>query len=181
MSIREEIIRNGLALLVEGGLERWSLEALASRTGCAKGLVHYHFRDKANVFSRIAQLAREQRHQRRIQAFASRGGRALDALWVVLRSEVESGEAAAWLSLGTLRAPNLRRDLAPTATDLLRFGQAAAVALELRATPEEIGRAAEAATTGLQIQLLLGEDPETVRETYHRFWLGLLGSWFEAT
>jgi AcrR family transcriptional regulator len=172
-TMRDEITTAAASLLGDQGLAGWSVDKVAERAGCAKGLVHYHFGSKDTLLSEVRQRVEFRRREDRIGAFSGRAGAsALDALWEVLAAEVQEGRFGAWLDLVRYFGPSTSQ--AGTADDL-RLATAAARALE--ASERDLAEQAVvvgAALDGLQLRLLLGEPPAQVREGFERVWLGVL-------
>lgn len=172
-TMRDEITTAAASLLGSQGLAGWSVDKVAERAGCAKGLVHYHFGSKDTLLSEVRQRVEFRRREDRIGAFSGRAGAsALDALWEVLAAEVQEGRFGAWLDLVRYFGPSSSR--AGSADDL-RLATAAARALD--ASERDLAEQAVvlgAALDGLQLRLLLGEPPAEVREGFERVWLGVL-------
>jgi AcrR family transcriptional regulator len=169
-----QIVNHATALLVERGLAGWSLDALAARAKCAKGLLLYHHRSKATLLAAVAAQLRLERHRRRVAALRPGGPAAIDALWVLLLEEATSGRSAAWLSLVALTEPGVRECTRWTVEELRELGGAAARALDLEGEVEELGRMVAAMLDGFGMNLLVDRHEVELREAYHRHWLGLL-------
>ena len=167
---QQRIVEAARSTLVQEGLAGWTMERVAREAGCAKGLVHYHFRTKAELLAVVAASLRRERAGRRIDAFRARGAAALDALWQVLVREVATGEAAAWLSLASLPERPVRDALLASREELERLGAAAGASLESAELSEPALRMLLAALDGLQLPLVRGEDAEPVREAFDRSW-----------
>jgi AcrR family transcriptional regulator len=172
--MRARIVEAAKSILVRKGLTGWTVDAVAREAGCAKGLIHYHHRSKAALLAAAATSLRSDRIARRAAAFERRGTRALDALWTVLAAEVASGECSAWLGLVTTRDREVRAALRPSADELEHLAAAVEGALEVAHLSPATVRVLLAALDGMQVPLLLGDPPETVREAYDRFWLAAL-------
>ena len=169
-----QIVDHATSLLVERGLSGWSLDALAARAGCAKGLLLYHHRSKAALLAAVATQLRRERLRRRVAALRPAGPAAIDALWLQLVEDTESGRETAWLSLVALGEPGVRECTRSTLEEIAALGSATAASLEVEGEPEELGRVVAAALDGFGLGLLTdGRQPE-LREAYHRHWLGLL-------
>lgn len=169
-----QIVDHAAALLVERGFAGWSLDALAARAGCAKGLLLYHHRSKATILAAVATQLRRERQRRRLDALRPGGPAAIDALWLLLLDDAESGRALAWLSLIGLREVAVRECTLSTLEEIDALGKATAAALGIEGEAGELGRVVAAALDGFGLGLLTdGRQPE-LREAYHRLWLGLL-------
>lgn len=174
--MKSQILTKAISVLRRRGLQLWSMELVAREAGCAKGLVHYHYRTKSELLSQVATALTAERLNGRIEALSSAGASALDRLWDTLREEVRSRNFEAWTGLLALPDPRVRQALHATEDELNSLGHAAAVTLELEpAGLGELGRIVDAGLNGFQIALLRGDAPEAVRDAYHRFWLGLIG------
>ncbi|HEU5049713.1 MAG TPA: TetR family transcriptional regulator [Gemmatimonadales bacterium] len=171
---QQRIIDAAIAILVRDGLSGWTVERVAREASCAKGLVHYHFDTKWQLLALVASALRKDRMARRADAFGHSGTDALDALWEVLVSETMSGGCAAWFALATVPDRTVREALPATGDDLRRVAGAMLGALPLTELPLPRLRVILATLDGLQLPLLLGDDPEAVREVYDRFWLATL-------
>ncbi|HEX6645068.1 MAG TPA: TetR family transcriptional regulator [Gemmatimonadales bacterium] len=171
---QQRIIDAAKAILIREGLAGWTVERVAREAACAKGLVHYHFETKWQLLGLVATALRRERLARRAAAFARRGTEALDALWGVLLAETTSGESAGWFALATVQDAAVRDALPATADDLRRVATSMASALDLPEFPVGRLRVVLATLDGMQLPLLLGDDPEAVREVYDRYWLAVL-------
>lgn len=170
-----EIIDHATALLIEEGLASWTLDRVAARARCAKGLVVYHHGSRAALLGQVAGALRRRRLERRTKALASSGSDAVDALWWIIEEETASGEAGAWLSLLTLRDPEIIAATRHSPSEDTTLNGPLARALALDPDAEALGATSLAALDGFAVALL-GRTPVTqVRDAYHRFWLGLLG------
>ena len=167
----DQIISSGIELLSSVGLNGCSVEAIASRSGCAKGLVNYHFGSKDALLLRVAERLRDERHQSRIAAMAQPGSAALDALWQVTTAQVRTGRTGAWLAL--LSNPPTGGSVQPTETQIQAFSIAVGEALGMSADrfdPQFLLAGLE----GIEVRLLSGAQPGQARESYDRFWLAVL-------
>ena len=164
---RSVLLTAAISVLAHEGLTRCSVQAVAARAGCAKGLMNYHFRSKDELLAEAAARLAQDRAGRRLQALQGHGTRALDALWEVLMDEIASGEARAWMALVVER--RIPRALHQEA----QIADAAAAALRLRpgTVPPD---ALVAGLDGIQLRLIQGCDPVTLRDTYDRLWLSLV-------
>ena len=168
--IQQRITDAATRVLTRDGLDRWTVEAVASEAGCAKGLVHYHHGTKAKLLAEVARQMSQQRMDQRRSALTHSGASGLDALWEVLEGNVSSGRTAAWVSLmGYLGGAAV--GLGPSDDELAEFAGRAAEALALPAMPPAHGRVLHTALDGFEIALATQLDPEAVHEAYHTLWL----------
>ena len=169
--MRDNILQSATSVLVQRGLNGWTVDEISRRAGCAKGLVNYHYRSKQQLLERVAELLREDRWARRLSA--ARETKPLDALWQTLIEEAGSGRFSAWLSLltGDARIRQAARTPNQHAESVARsLGESLGLGEQLA---EHAGLIA-ATLDGISLRLLEGAEPATVEEAYHRFWLTLL-------
>jgi AcrR family transcriptional regulator len=168
------IVDAAVELLMSDGLANWTVERVTKRAGCAKGLVHYHYRSKVELLAHAAERIGRRRHDRRVGALARGGAASLDRLWDDLSEEVRSGEFAAWLALLSVPDSRVRESALADRGQVQALGRAAIEALGVEGAPAEVGCLLETLTWGSQIALVRGDDHSLVREAYHRFWLGIV-------
>jgi AcrR family transcriptional regulator len=174
--MKSQILERAISVLRRRGLHLWSTAVVAREAGCAKGLVHYHYRTKSELLARVADTLKAKRLKARLEALAPGGASALDQLWNAVREEVRSRDFEAWAALLAWPDSRVRQALRPTEDEFSSLGRAAALALELQpSSPEELGRVVDAGLSGFQIGLLRNDVADAVREAYDRFWLGLIG------
>ncbi|MFN0177882.1 MAG: TetR/AcrR family transcriptional regulator [Gemmatimonadales bacterium] len=162
---KQEILAASIAVIVEGGLPNWTVEAVAIRAGCAKGLVLYHYQSKRRLLESTAEAIVGQVGRERLGAVAGADDDVLDRLWAVLVKEVRSGAFAARISLAAM---GLTAQLPSGLRDQL------ARSLRIDRGTLENETAIEAMLDGLSLQLLIGTNAEQVRDGYDRLWLGLI-------
>ena len=170
--MKSEILAAAKSVLTNRGLTAWTIEDVAREAQCAKGLVNYHYKTKANLLAQVGASLREDRVGRRLAALENEGATALDALWNTLTSEVRSGELAAWLALSALPDKAVHHGLRSQEGELKRLEDAANRAFGM--SDSTMGQLIDSVLTGFQIALLNGHEDQVVREAYHRFWLGVL-------
>ena len=97
---RATILAAAVHTLQRGGIEGFSLDAVARRAGVVKGLLLYHYASRARLLRAAAAQIVEARDAAIATALASGPGTtALDACWELLRRQIEDGTARAWLSI----------------------------------------------------------------------------------
>ncbi|MGQ0703647.1 MAG: TetR/AcrR family transcriptional regulator [Gemmatimonadales bacterium] len=176
--MKEAILKAAIQVVVQHGLNGWTVDAVARKAGCAKGLINYHYRSKLDLLRQAAEALREDRWKARIAAVSAPPdgagmGETLDRLWSVLVDEVRSGRFAAWLSLVSTGEP-LRAAAANPPGHVLALASSLGRSLDMG---EELGSRAgaiEAGLDGLQLRLLMGARPIEVEEDYHRYWLAVI-------
>ena len=99
-STRQNILAAAVQTLQRGGVEGFTLDAVARRAGVVKGLVLYHYASRGRLLRAAASQIATLRSAGIEGALASGSGAgALDACWEELRRQAEDGTARAWLSL----------------------------------------------------------------------------------
>ena len=171
---RARILDAARTLLTRGGLDEWSTERVAREAGCAKGLVHYHFKGRTALMTEVARLLVQGAAEKRAAALDGTGTVALDRLWKELEREESSGELAARLSLLGSGDKAVRTALEPTAEQLMSLGAAIADALTLPAVTSAETRATWAMLDGLGAAMIIGSPRGALHEGFDRWWLTLL-------
>jgi len=99
-STRSTILAAAVQTLQRGGVEGFTLEAVARRAGVVKGLILYHYASRGRLLRAAASHIATSRRAAIERALTSApGAGALDACWEELRRQAEDGTARAWLSL----------------------------------------------------------------------------------
>jgi AcrR family transcriptional regulator len=101
-STRSAILAAAVETLRRGGVEAFTLEAVAKRAGVVKGLVLYHYVSRSRLLRATADHIAEIRTASiaHVLSGGAGGGTAtVDACWEELRRQAEDGTARAWLSL----------------------------------------------------------------------------------
>ncbi|HEY3221305.1 MAG TPA: TetR/AcrR family transcriptional regulator [Gemmatimonadales bacterium] len=99
-STRATILAAAVQTLQRGGVEGFTLEAVARRAGVVKGLILYHYASRGRLLRVAASQIAASRSAAIQRALASAPGAAgLDACWEELRRQAEDGTARAWISL----------------------------------------------------------------------------------
>ena len=97
---REVILGAAESFTKERGAGAVTVEGVARAAGCAKGLVHYHFKTKSGLIESVAQRLASYRETRWREAFdAPSPEEAIDRTWSVLTEESNDGTLRAWTSL----------------------------------------------------------------------------------
>jgi AcrR family transcriptional regulator len=171
--MKDTILGAAIEVLAIDGLNNWTVEEVANRSHCAKGLVNYHYRSKRELLGCAAETLRDDRAARRLAAAQTHGTQALDRLWAVLVGEVESGWFSAWTSLLGADDP-LRKAASPRPADSAALAAALARSLAVDTELTRSGAVIQAVLDGLQLQLLQGADTAETEEAYQRFWVTAL-------
>jgi len=129
---RSAILAASLQTLRGGGLDGFSIAAVAQRAAVPKGLVLYHFGSRQQLLADCGRAAAEDRSRRLALAQAGSSGAAgADACWEELRRQDADGTARAWLALcsgGLIDRSTKQMDFEETARQMLLDGCAAAIA-----------------------------------------------------
>lgn len=171
--MKDAILSAAIEVIALHGLNNWTVEEVANRAHCAKGLVNYHYRSKQDLLKTAAETLRDDRAARRRAAAGNPGSLALDRLWAALVEEVETGWFAAWTSLLGADDP-LRKAAAERPAETSAFAKALSHSLGLG--DQLVARAPliQAGLDGLQLRLLQGAPATETEEAYHRFWVTAL-------
>jgi AcrR family transcriptional regulator len=151
-STRSTILAAAVQTLQRGGVEGFTLEAVARRAGVVKGLILYHYASRGRLLRAAASAIAEARSAALERALASApGAGGLDACWEELRRQAEDGTARAWLSLS------------------------AAGLIDRSARNAEFEDAArDAIVDGAAVALATGVPLADARDAYNALWLALL-------
>lgn len=99
-STRAGILSAAVQTLQRGGVEGFTLDAVARRAGIVKGLVLYHYGSRGRLLRTAASQVEASREAALAKALgAGPGLRGVDACWEELRRQTEDGTTRAWLSL----------------------------------------------------------------------------------
>lgn len=173
--MKDAILSAAIDVIALHGLNNWTVEEVANRAHCAKGLVNYHYRSKQDLLVVSANTLRDDRSARRLAAAGTHGSAALDRLWDALAAEVESGWFAAWTSLLASDGP-LRRAAAEKPEEVATFTATLSKSLGLGDQLLGQTQVIQATLDGVQLLLLQGRRKEETLEAYHQFWLSVLAA-----
>ena len=171
--MRDAILRASVDTVVDHGLNDWTVEEVASKARCAKGLVNYHYRSKADLLDQTAEAIAFNRHARRLAAVANSTGLAsIDHLWETIAFDVRSGWFAAWLGFAARGGASRARLELPEFGAQLRdaLGRALELAPDVLPEPQVLCSIFD----GVALRLLLGEPEERVFDAFHRLLLGAI-------
>ena len=178
---KRSIIDAAIAELSEKGAATATVESVAKRAGCAKGLVLYHFKTKRDLFENAGDAIATNRKLQWTEAFrGSKPTEAIDRTWKLLTEESANGVTLAWSSLlspiGQI-SDRAVKELAggfAKALGAAGAGVFASLGAEPRVSEDELGWLLASTVTGIEAALLSGADPDVVNGAYTAAWLGVL-------
>jgi AcrR family transcriptional regulator len=178
---REAILEAAEAVIREKGAHAMTMDAVARGAGCAKGLVHYHFKTKQRLMMESVRRIAAAREAAWISALDTPDPQsAIDETWDLLKQEADSGTLKAWTSLTALPDKEVDQEV-NEASARFRAGITAATTGLLRRTglkttihEEQLGWLLAAIVQGMVFQLAAGADAHVLENAYAAAWLGLL-------
>jgi len=178
---RASILGAAVDLLRKGRGTNITTDQVAARAGCAKGLVHYHFKKKDQLLAAAAAHLWQVRTASWTTALGHKGSRdAIGRAWGVLVAESEDGTAAACAVLGMHAEHLVVRSVSTARADFSRQvaaalrGLLAGLGLEPSVPIPELGALLVATVEGLGLQLGSGARAEDLEPAWSAFWAGLL-------
>jgi len=148
---RSGILAAAVQTLQRGGVEGFTLDAVARRAGVVKGLVLYHYASRGRLLRAAAAQIDASRSAALARALSSPGAAGLESCWEELRRQSADGTTRAWLSL------------------------CAAGLVDRSAKKVEFEAAArDAIVDGSAIALATGVPLADARDAYDALWLSLL-------
>ena len=177
---RKTILDAAVEVIKERGARTVTIDRVAKRAGCAKGLVHYHFKTKAGMLGAVADALTANRQASWTAAFDAPSPKdAIDQTWALLSQESATGVIRAWTSLfqaGVLPEATVRdavqglgRALGDATMKLMRE-----IDLTPTIPPAEIGWLLGAVVHGMGFQLASQEAGDDLEGAYAAGWLGIL-------
>lgn len=177
---KEGILDAAQAVIQRRGAPALTIDAVAKEAGCAKGLIHYHLKNKKALLEAVADRLAEQRERDWREAFHTpSANEAIAKSWTLLTREAQDGTVRAWTSLvgsGVLTEQTAKkavtrysRALGEAAIRLLRD-----LKLEPAVPVGDLGWLLAATVEGLGLQLVSGVDGKVLEEAYAAAWLGVL-------
>ncbi len=166
--MRDNILDASVQILTAAGLEGWSLQRVATRAECAKGLVIHYFGTKASLLIASGDRLATLRAQRRLQAVGTRGTAGIDRLWQVIADDAALGTSAAALALASHGIPSRR----PGDGGELHGALARCLGIPADSLAEPL--ALTAMLEGIELQLVQGTPAGAVRAAFDRLWLTLI-------
>lgn len=177
----ETIASAALRLVRRQGAAGVTVGAVADEAGCAKGLVHYHFKTKQRLWDAAAQKRSDERNRSWAAAFeASSPKAAIQATWDLLVDESVNGTTLAWTTMfgpgGLVSDQAVSSAVSDFGHTLSRSGQAMLerLGMRMRIPASEIGLLLGAVVTGAGFQLLAGIKRDDLEGAYAAAWLGIL-------
>ncbi len=178
---RELILESAERFIKKRGTTRLTVDAIAKEAGCAKGLVHYHFKTKTGVVKGAAERLTESRKRRWNKAFeATTPVEAVDRTWMVLTDESADGTLRAWFSLvgsevaltdSTVKNMDASFSEAVRRAALQMLGRSGLVP----SVPDaEMGWYMGSVIHGMGVHLVCGGDPRELEGAYMAAWAAML-------
>ena len=182
LDTRGRIVSAGARCLAREGVAGASMAVIALEAGVSKGLLHYHYHDRATLLAEIVERISEGTIERERMAVDESDGvvGGLDALWQWLAGELDRGELAALAELALVRDGAVRRATRAAASERRRSAARTIERLfaELDLTPRVPAPLMADATVAFMDGLALDVANGSIREprvSYDIFWLALLG------
>jgi AcrR family transcriptional regulator len=177
---REHLLETATRILMERGSTRVTVASVAEEAGCAKGLVHYHFKTKARLWESIARHLTHARCAAWSDAFsANTPSEAVARSWELLTDESASGFALAWFSLTGPQSPlpdQMVREMMDSFREVVRTSVTTLfdeLSVALRIPIPEVAELLTGVIAGMGYQLLRTESPEACENAYAAAWLGI--------
>ena len=177
---RERILQAAGRCLIADGAAGLNMQDVATAAGVSKGLIHYHFHDKAALLEQLARALGDALVRREHEALdAVSPAQAVDTLWRWLQAELAHGEIRALLELAHDPDPGVRAATAEiaarrreTAADTITR-LFAALSLTPRVPAGMLAGVAVAFTDGLALHAFAVPGADH-RVAFDVFWLALL-------
>jgi AcrR family transcriptional regulator len=158
-----------------------TIDSVAAAAKCAKGLVHYHFKTKANLLSAAAAQIWEQRTAAWREALSGADPAGIiTSAWSLLASEGSGGVTSAAASLGTQAGEIVGRTVRDcrqrfvsqlgSSTESM-FGR---MGLATTVQTQEIALLLGAVIEGLGLQVASGTPTADLEPAWAAFWAGVL-------
>ena len=178
---RDLILNAALRAVRRSGASGVTVASVAAEAGCAKGLVHYHFHTKQELWQAVATALAEERIGRWKGSFIpGRPAETVQKTWDLLINESRDGTMLAWTSLlgpGSDAPGSLVSKLAEDFGNGL--GEAFGSVLDrhgvrARVSASDIGWLLASVISGAGFLLLAGVDRSVLEDAYSAAWLGVL-------
>lgn len=158
-----------------------TIDAVARRAGCAKGLVHYHYKTKSQLLSAAAKQMWLDRANAWTRALGDPDpGKGISGGWKLLLDESKSATGSVCAALGmhgdelvgrsvSEGRAEFSRSLARSVDTLVgRMG------LEPTVPARELGTLLAATVEGIELQLGAGAEHRELEQAWAAFWVGML-------
>jgi AcrR family transcriptional regulator len=180
-NVQDRILATVDRQLRRSGSEALTLETIARETGCAKGLVNYHFKTKGELLAAAAiRLLRERESRWRSTLATPSLEVAVRQSWQFITAEAADGFWRAWASLSSSNE-KVTVQTVNDATESFSRTSAVSVELLLRAigltptiTSNELGHLVGASVQGFGMQLSQGMAPAQVEGAHAALWAAIL-------
>jgi len=179
---RDRVLSVAVRHLTRAGISTITLDEIAHETGCAKGLVTYHFGSKDQL---IVAAAEEILRVHEAEWLKALGAESFEAAvrqtWQTLVTEVREGFWRAWLSLAASRdrvIVHLVNNHTTKFVDLLRAAsesQIRTMGLEPTVSMADVGQFLAVGLQGLGLQLAAGVKQEVLEGAHSALWIAVLG------
>lgn len=178
---KDVLLQAAAELLRDRGAGKVTVASVAEAAGCAKGLVHYHFKTKQNLWDAVAEHVAAARSATWESAFqAPSASEVVANTWMLLVDESVNGTARAWISLVGPQSPLTDR----TAKNVMvGFRHTLGAALErflddlgvtLRVPNSEVAALLTSVVVGTGLQMLNEGASGELENAYAAAWLGML-------
>jgi AcrR family transcriptional regulator len=178
---RAAILDAAVQLLRGGRGTNVTTDQVARKAGCAKGLVHYHFKGKDQLLAAAADRLWRERTEAWTGALSSKGPKAaIGHAWDTLVSESSGGTAASCATLGMRPEKLVVQSVGAARAEFSRRVAAALKRLlaDLNLEPSvpvtELGALLVATIEGIGLQLGSGANPDELEPAWSAFWAGVL-------
>ncbi|MFQ6045097.1 MAG: TetR/AcrR family transcriptional regulator [Gemmatimonadales bacterium] len=178
---KDAILKAAQAALMQHGAHKVTVDGVARRAGCAKGLVHYHFKTKQGLLMEAARgLVADRCGAWREVLSGGPAKQAITEAWDVLAAESADGTVRAWISLfgpeGPLPDQMVKEALAALAGELGSGTERLFARSGLKPTipAAEVGWLLGAVIHGMGLQLQARADERDLEGAFAAAWLGAL-------
>jgi AcrR family transcriptional regulator len=156
-----------------------TVDQVAREADCAKGLIHYHFRTKDELFSAVLTGVSERRRRLWMETLRTETPHsAIERSWQLLVDEHRTGLLRLWTALlaGRVTGHTVNNQVVAFATTVSEATAALLTSLGLEpAIPaEELGLYLAAVVHGTGFQLEAGVGSAELQGSYAAAWLGVL-------
>jgi AcrR family transcriptional regulator len=179
-SAADRILESAAACVIRSGVANLSMQDVAEAADVSKGLIHYHFRDKAHLLATLVSwLSTRVVGRQRAAAGHVQPENAVEMVWSWVGGELNRGDLRALVALSLDDTPDVRtaaRDALArrrTAATELVGAVYGALELEPRVPAALLAEVLVAFLDGLATTTTVSA-PEEQRVAFDAFWLALL-------